>query len=244
MNTQTVKKAGYEENLRLLEAYREGDREAGERIVELNRPLVYRLAGRFSGRGVDMSELVEVGTIGLVKAMNTFDFDRGCVFSTYAVPLIFGEIRRFLRDDGMIKVSREEKRLCAQLSAERERRMREGLDSSIGAVARAVGVDVSDAARALFSMTPVHSLDEAAYDESDLTIGGTVYDEEEGERTFDKLALQMAIEKLPDRQKKIIVLRYYRDFSQAKTAEILGLTQVKVSREEKKILATLRADLV
>ena len=113
MKLKEEKKSPYDENLNLLQAYREGDCEAGERLAELNAPLVYSIAGRFAGRGADMSDLVESGTIGLVKAMKTFDFAHGCVFSTYAVPLIFGEIRRFLRDDGIIKVSREEKRLSA-----------------------------------------------------------------------------------------------------------------------------------
>ena len=97
--------------------------------------LVYSIAARFSGRGADMSDLVESGTIGLVKAIKTFDFSHGCVFSTYAVPLIFGEIRRFLRDDGIIKVSREEKRLSALLLAERERRLSAGEDADIRSVA-------------------------------------------------------------------------------------------------------------
>ena len=111
MKSQAEKKDRYDENLSLLLAYREGDREAGERLAVLNAPLVYSIASRFVGRGADMSDLVECGNIGLVKAMRTFDFSRECAFSTYAVPLIFGEMRRFLRDDGIIKVSREEKKI-------------------------------------------------------------------------------------------------------------------------------------
>ena len=110
MKIKEEKTGLYDENLKLLREYREGNMEAGERLAELNFPLVYSIAGRFSGRGADMSDLVESGNLGLVKAMKTFDFSHGCLFSTYAVPLIFGEIRRFLRDDGIIKVSREEKR--------------------------------------------------------------------------------------------------------------------------------------
>lgn len=234
----------YDKNLELIEKYRMGDNEAGEELVHLNTPLVYSIAGRFSGRGVDADELVEMGTIGLVKAINTFDFSRECAFSTYAVPLIFGEIRRFLRDDGMIKVSRENKRLSAILNAERDRRSSLGEDVSIAAVAHAVGVSVQDAATALFSTTPVRSLDEAAYEDDDSpTLAATVFDEDAEGREFDSLAIKLAIEKLGERERKIVMLRYFRDYSQAETARVLGVTQVKISREEKKIMARLKAEL-
>ena len=244
MKIKEEKSKAYDENLTLLRAYREGDSEAGERLAELNAPLVYSIAGRFTGRGADITDLVESGTIGLVKAMRTFDFSHGCVFSTYAVPLIFGEIRRFLRDDGIIKVSREEKRLSALLCAERERRLTSGEDADLSAVAAAVGISVQDAASALFASSPVRSLEEAAYDDEDsATLGSTLCDEEEEIRQFDRFALRMAIEKLSEPWQKLIILRYFRDMSQTETARILGLTQVKVSREEKKIMDFLRREL-
>ena len=244
MKIKEEKTKAYDENLTLLRAYRDGDSEAGERLAELNAPLVYSIAGRFTGRGADISDLVESGTIGLVKAMRTFDFSHGCVFSTYAVPLIFGEIRRFLRDDGIIKVSREEKRLSALLCAERERRLTAGEDADLSAVAAAVGISVQDAASALFAASPVRSLEEAAYDDEDsATLGSTLCDEEEEIRQFDRFALRMAIEKLSEPWQKLIILRYFRDMSQTETARILGLTQVKVSREEKKIMDFLRREL-
>lgn len=237
------KKHPYDKNLDLLQDYRDGNSEAGEQLAKLNMPLVYSVAGRFSGRGADMSDLVECGTIGLVKAMRTFDFSHGCAFSTYAVPLIFGEIRRFLRDDGIIKVSREEKRLAGLLNAERERRLSVGEDADITSVARAVGVSPQDAASAIFSAVPPRSLDEYAYDDDTVTLGSTICDEEAEVRSFNKFALRIAIEKLEPEQKKLIILRYFRDLSQSEVAKILGLSQVKVSREEKKIMAILRAEL-
>ena len=243
MKIKEEKSKAYDENLTLLRAYRDGDAEAGERLAELNAPLVYSIAGRFTGRGADITDLVESGNIGLVKAMRTFDFSHGCVFSTYAVPLIFGEIRRFLRDDGIIKVSREEKRLSALLCAERERRLTAGEDAELSAVAAAVGISVQDAASALFALSPVRSLEEAAYDEDSATLGSTLCDEEEEIRQFDRFALRMAIEKLSEPWQKLIILRYFRDMSQTETARILGLTQVKVSREEKKIMDFLRREL-
>lgn len=245
MSSQNKNNCPYDENLELLAAYRAGVSEAGERLAQLNSPLVYSIAGRFSGRGVDITDLVESGNIGLVKAMKTFDFSRGCAFSTYAVPLIFGEIRRFLRDDGIIKVSREEKRLSSLLNAERERRAACGEVCDIESLARAVGVSVEDAASALFSSAPVRSLDERAFDDDDsTTLGSIICDEDEEGRTFNHIALRAAIESLREDERKLIVLRYFRDMSQSECAKLLGLTQVKVSREEKKIIEKLREQLV
>ena len=236
-----IEEKRYDSNLELLRKYRSGDSEAGEALVSLNTPLVYRIAERFLSRHRDREELIEIGTIGLVKAINTFDFSRECAFSTYAVPLIFGEIRRFLRDDGIIKVSREAKRLSALLVAERERRLNTGEAVGIEAIAAAVGVSREDAALALFSQSPIRSLDEAAYDDDEgATLGQTVFDEDEPRREFDRIALRMAIERLPTVAQRIILLRYYKDLSQEETARALGLTHVKISREEKKILAVLK----
>ena len=246
MNSSGVKASAneYGQNNELLLRYREGDTKAGDRLAELNIPLVYSIARRFMGRGVELDELVECGTVGLVKAMKTFDFSHECAFSTYAVPLIFGEIRRFLRDDGLIKVSRDEKKLSAILNKERERRSALGEDTGIAAIARAVGVSAADAASALFAGAPVRSLDERAFEDDDsTTLGCTVCDEDEELRSFERVAIRAAIEKLDDSQRKLIILRYFRDYSQCETARALGLTQVKVSREEKKIMAMLRQQL-
>ena len=192
-----------------------------------------------------MSDLVESGNLGLVKAMKTFDFSHGTAFSTYAVPLIFGEIRRFLRDDGIIKVSREEKRLSALLCAERERRLTSGEPSDIASVASAVGISVQDASSALFASSPVRSLEESAFDDDEgTTLGSIICDEDAEGREFNRFALRMAIEKLSPNHQKLIILRYFRDMSQTETARVLGLTQVKVSREEKKIMDILRRELV
>lgn len=239
---KTEKKRVYDKNIDLVRRYRNGDEAAGEELVELNMALVYSIAGRFSSRGADTSDLVETGTIGLVKAINTFDTERGCAFSTYAVPLIFGEIRRFLRDDGMIKVSRDEKKLATLLNRERERRLNSGESTDIKSIAAAVGVSVEDAVSAMFSEAPVRSLEESIFDEDDNgTLGGTLSDEEEQVKNFEKMALRYAIDRLPALWRKLIILRYFRDMSQAETAKILGLSQVKVSREEKKIIEMLRS---
>ena len=245
MKTIIDKKEGlYDQNIELIESYRQGNEAAGERIIILNKPLVMSVAARFSGRGTDMEELLEIGNLGLVKAIRTFDTGRGCAFSTYAVPLIFGELRRFFRDDGLIKVSREEKRLSALISRERERRLSAGEDARISEIAAACGVSVECAVSALYASAPVRSLDEAAYrDDEGTSLGSTLFDEDQSSRDFDKLAVSMAIEKLPEDWRRLIILRYFRDLSQSRCAELLGMTQVKVSREEKKILAALRREL-
>ena len=136
MESITERKSAYDRNLDLIKEYRNGNCDAGEELALLNAPLVYSIASRFAERA-EMSDLVECGNIGLVKAMQSFDVSRGCAFSTYAVPLIMGEMRRFLRDDGLIKVSRDEKRLAVLLNRERERRIAEGEDLFGGAPALA-----------------------------------------------------------------------------------------------------------
>lgn len=236
--------SAYDKNLSLLASYRAGDASAGEALVLLNRPLIYRIVNRFVARHSDAEELFEVGCIGFVKAINTFDFSRECAFSTYAVPLIMGEIRRFLRDDGPVRVSREEKRLCALLSAKREELLARGERPTMEALAEAVGVSASDAAVALSSGGAVRSLSEPIGTDEELSLESTVYDEDAETRFFDRLSVRMAMEQLEEDQRRLILLRYFRDYSQQRTAEVLGITQVKVSREEKKILEKLRAVLV
>ena len=229
MNELHEKQAAYDTNPELIMRYRAGDEAAGERLVELNLPLVYSIAGRFRERCDDMGDLVECGMLGLVKAFKTFDTERGCAFSTYAVPLIFGEIRRFLRDDGIIKVSREEKRISVLINKERERRQNLGLSTDVHSLAEALGITPQDAASALFADVKPRSLEESVFES-----------EESG---FDKLALRMAIETLDTQQQRIVYLRYFKDYSQTETARALGLSQVKISREEKKIILLLRSKL-
>ena len=233
----------YGSNPALLDAVRTGDADAESALVENNAGLVLSVAARFADRGYDREELVSVGRIGLLKAIRTFDPARGCRFSTYAVPLIFGEIRRFLRDDGPIKVSREKKRLAAALSAERERAAAIGEDLRLSELAEKVGVTPEEAADALDAVSPVRSLSEHAFRDEGPTLGETIADEGENERVFDRIALALAVAKLPALRKKIVLLRYYRDLSQQKVADLLGLTQVKVSREEKRAIAFLREEL-
>ncbi len=239
-----MKEEKYKDNLALIVESQGGNEKATEKLIIANGGLVNSIAMRFLGRGTELEDLMQIGNMGLLKAIRTFDISRGFAFSTYAVPLIFGEIRRFLRDDGPIKVSRVQKRLGAMLARERERMTADGEEVTVTELARRVGVTPADAAAALDAVAPVRSLSDILCGDSDgPTLENTIADNDENERMFNKIALKDAIDKLPELRRKIILLRYFRDFSQDKTAKALGLSQVKVSREEKKILAFLQTQL-
>ena len=210
-----------------------------EELVLENSGLVRTIAHRFTGRGTDEEDLVQIGMIGMVKAIRSFDLSRGTAFSTYAVPLILGEVRRFLRDDGIIKVSREEKRLSVIINREKERRRNLGLRCDVHSLAAALGMSPADVASAIGSEVRPRSLEESVFDDDDSTTLGCMIADESEATSFDRLALRMAIETLGEEHRRIVYLRYYKDYSQSETARILGLSQVKISREEKKIMRLL-----
>ena len=222
----------------------EGDPAAEERLVEMNQGLVTSVAARFRGRGADFEDLVQIGSIGLLKAIRSFDLDRGFAFSTYAVPLIIGEIRRFLRDDGLVKVGRGQKRVGAMLMKERETWLAEhGEEPRLDDLARRVGITPEEAVSALDAASPIRSLSESI-GEDDFALEDVIPSEEdEIGRMIEGLALTETIRRLPPLWRQIIALRYFKEYSQQQTADALGLTQVKVSREEKKIFAELRGRL-
>lgn len=237
----------YERNTELLLRVREGDAQAEAELVEENMGLVRKVARRFLDRGTEFEDLVQIGTIGMIKAIRSFSLDRGTAFSTYAVPLIVGEIRRHLRDDGPIKVSRIYRRQGVSLLCEQNRiRAEEGREAGIAELAERCGIAVEEAAISLDAISPVASLSDFVYGEDTVTYEGVLADEEserESERICDRVALAQAIGRMPLLWRRIVLLRYYRDHTQQQTADVLGLTQVKISREEKKILAFLRQDL-
>ncbi len=237
----------YERNTELLMRLKEGDTEAEAMLVEENMGLVRTVARRFLDRGTEYEDLLQIGTIGMVKAIRSFSLERGTAFSTYAVPLIIGEIRRHLRDDGPVKVSRIYKRQGMHLMHEKNRiATEEGREAGIAELAARCGISVEEAAISLDALTPVTSLSEFVYGEDTVTYESVIPDEEselERERICDRIALSQSIERLPPLWRRIVLLRYYRGKTQQQTAEALGLTQVKISREEKKILALLRKEL-
>ena len=243
METSTL----YERNQELLRRASEGDSEAEAALVEENLGLVRKVARRFLDRGTEYEDLVQIGTIGMIKAIRSFSQERGTVFSTYAVPLIIGEIRRHLRDEGPIKVSRIYKRQGMMLMCEKNRiAAEEGREAGVAELAARCGVSVEEAAISLDAMSPVTSLSDFVYGEDTVTYENVIPDEEserESERICDRVALTQCIHRLPEMWQKIVLMRYFRNMTQQETANALGLTQVKISREEKKLLAALREEL-
>lgn len=237
--------AKYAENLILLAKAQSGDEHATEELMRRNAGLVQSIAVKFCGRGTEFEDLVQIGNIGMLKAIRSFDAARGCVFSTYAVPLIFGEIRRFLRDDGLIKVSRPQKKLGAMLMRAKEEYItKNGASPHIDEIAAACGVSPEEAAAALSAVSPTMSLSEPLCGEGEnFTLENTLCEEDGNEKMLEKITLAEALAKLPELWRRIVLLRYFKDLSQQSTAEILGLSQVKVSREEKKLIEFLRREL-
>ncbi len=234
------------DNLELIRQAQAGDRTAMETLITGNMGLVRTVARRFVGRGVEYEDLTQIGTIGMLKAAKSFDTNFGTAFSTYAVPLIIGEIRRFLRDDGIIKVSRDIRKKGALIMRAKEEYVRvHQHEPKLSELARLCEMSTEEVVYALDAVCPVYSLqDTLGNDEDGATLEQlTPSDENEIEKMTDKLALAEAIAKLDPQSREIVRLRFYRDLSQQQTAERLGITQVKVSREEKKIFAFLRKEL-
>lgn len=237
----------YERNQELLRRASEGDSNAEATLVEENLGLVRKVAQRFLDRGTEYEDLVQIGTIGMVKAIRSFSFAHGTTFSTYAVPLIVGEIRRHLRDDGLMKVSRLYKRQGLMLMCEKNRiAAEEGREAGVAELAARCGISVEEAAVSLDAMSPITSFSDFVYGEDTVTYESVIADEEserESERICDRIALAQCIHRLPELWQKIVLMRYFRNMTQQQTANVLGLTQVKISREEKKLLAALRKEL-
>ena len=210
--------------------------------VEENLGLVHSCAGRFVGRGVEYDDLFQAGCMGLCKAANGFDESRGFCFSTYAVPLILGEIKRLFRDGGTVKVSRGLKDLSQKAARETERFLHEhGREPTVSELAAQLGVEPAVAAEAMCASLPPLSLTR----ETDGDDGGEweLPDESEEERLTDRMALWQLLSELPPQDRRLIVLRYVGECTQQKTADRLGMTQVQVSRRERAILAQLRRRL-
>lgn len=234
-------------NRELILKARAGDESATEKLIIENTALVRSIAYKFRDRGTEFEDLMQIGTIGMIKAIRSFDFERGTAFSTYAVPLIVGEIRRHLRDDGLIRVSRSYKKTGMMIMREKNRIMaEEGREAGIVELAQNVGVSAPEAAFAIEAVSPVSSLYDCVYGEESKSYDDTLPDRDsadELEALTDRIALNQAISHMPSEWRKIILLRYYRNMTQQQVADALGLSQVKVSREEKKIMVFLRQEM-
>lgn len=209
-----------------------------DEFIAANIPLVHSLANRFRGRGIEYEELFSAGSLGLVKACDNFDETRGLCFSTYAVPVILGEMRRLFRDGGAVKMSRSLKELALKVQRAREELMKSGSEPTVSELAEYLGISVEEVAEAVQASAPPLSLtapEEGG--ELDVPVDGS-----ESE-LIDKLALRQCLAELSENDRRLILLRYFRDKTQSETAQILGMTQVQVSRRERKILDSLRLQM-
>lgn len=228
------------QTLSLIAAAKAGDRSASERLVVENSGLIWSVARRFFGRGVDPDDLYQLGCVGFLKAINGFDESFGTQFSTYAVPKISGEIRRFLRDDGTVKVSRGIKECAMLLRAERARlEQRLGREPTISELSAETGISPENIAFAETAAGPTESLQRETGEES-FTLENILGDYDQEERLIARLTLDAAIKKLPEREQMVISLRFFHSLTQERTARALGVSQVQVSRLEKKAVQQLR----
>lgn len=212
-------------------------------FVEDNLGLVHLCANRFRGRGIEYDDLYGAGCVGLVKAASAFDTERGVKFSTYAVPVILGEIKRLFRDGGIIKVSRSVRELGMKITRTREQfTLLHGREPTISELAELTNSDPEDVAEALAVNIPPLSLTNASEDDegAQIDVAAPAPDSE----LVDILSLRQALSALGEEDRKLLYCRYFKDMTQTKTAEALGMTQVQVSRREKKLLMTLRGNLL
>ena len=230
------------ETLSLLEEAREGNSRACEQLLEKNNGLVWSVVRRYLGRGTDPEDLYQLGCLGFLKAVRGFDPSLGYQFSTYAVPKIAGEIRRFLRDDGAIKVSRNIREQGGTIRKYRDLLQAQlGREPTLSELSEETGMTVEEIAAVETANSPVSSLQAELGD--GFTVEETVGDEGMEERTLEHIALREAVSDLPEREQQVIALRYFKGLTQDKVAKILGVSQVQVSRIERKAMEQLRKRL-
>ncbi|MCC8121727.1 MAG: sigma-70 family RNA polymerase sigma factor [Oscillospiraceae bacterium] len=226
----------------LLRAAQQGDNEACTRILEENAGLIWSVVRRYYGRGVEPEDLYQLGCLGFIKAVRGFDSAYGTQFSTYAVPKIAGEIRRFLRDDGPVKVSRGMRERGALIHAVRTRLAAEqGREPTLSELSEQTGLTAEEIAAAETAAGPVMSLQMETAE--GLTLENLLGEDGMEEQVVERVALRGAIDRLPEREKQGILLRFYKSLTQEQTARILGVSQVQISRIERRTLERLRETL-
>lgn len=233
-----------ERTCELIRQAKEGNKKAQEILVEENTGLIWSVVKRFQGRGYDKEDLFQIGSIGLLKCIDNFDLERKVKFSTYAVPLIMGEIKRFLRDDGLVKVSRSLKEASYKIKREKEHYEKlYNREPTLKEIAATLDMDESDILMAMESGQDVCSLHQVIYQNE----GDEIHLEDKLEQqsdlieqTVDNIYIQELLQKLNEQERKLIELQYFQNQTQAVIAGIMGISQVQVSRMEKKILEKLR----
>jgi len=224
----------------LIASSQAGNEEAKELLVTENAGLIWSVTRRFVGRGVESDDLYQLGCLGFIKAVDGFDLQYGTQFSTYAVPKIAGEIRRFLRDDGAVKVSRSVKEQAAHISTMRSKLINLlGREPTIHELAHQTGFSAEAIAMIENAMSSVESIHQPT-GEDGFTLENILTDTESEDRLLEKMALRQAITQLPERERNVIHLRYFHGLTQERVAKLLSVSQVQISRIEKKAIARLR----
>ena len=240
-------KVSYEDNLQLIPLAKEGNTEALNKLIEANLPLVTSISKKFTNRGYEYEDIYQIGCMGLVKAIKNFDEKYNVKFSTYAVPMNIGEIKRFLRDDGMIKVSRNVKSLAKKLHFDKEALTKKlNREPTVEELAQFSGMDKEEILFALESSASMQYLYEVIHQDDGspvLLIDKLSENAIEDKNITEKLALKEALRNLDTKSRQIIVLRYFKDKTQIQVAKMLGISQVQVSRIEKKVLQEMRKQL-
>ena len=236
----------FEKNEAMLKGASLGNSKALEKMIELNNGLIWSIAKRFTGRGYELEDLYQIGCIGMIKSIKKFDFKFGVKFSTYAVPYILGEIKKFLRDDGIIKIRRSIKELGIKIKEiEKEYVLKKGESISVKKLSDLLKVPEVDIVSAIEASKQVGSINEEVYEDGKFTkIDKIVSNRDEQGKIIDKIVLNEMVNSLKERDKKIIVLRFYKEKTQTQVAKILGISQVQVSRIEKRILKDLKNKLI
>jgi len=233
-----------DETMALIQRAHQGDKEARDKLINDNLGLVWSIVRRFDNRGQEMEDLFQIGSIGLMKAIDKFDTSYDVKFSTYAVPLITGEIKRFLRDDGMIKVSRSLKENGAKIrSAEAALQKELGREVTIGELEAATDIPREEIVMALEANTEVESIYKSVYqaDGNEISLVDKLPEKKDlNECLLNRMLLKQLLEQLNETEKDLIIQRYFQEKTQMQVAANLGISQVQVSRMEKKILASLR----
>lgn len=237
-----------DKTLELIKLAKEGNQDAKERVVTENLGLVWAVARRFLGRGHELEDLYQIGCIGLMKCIDKFDLSFDVKFSTYAVPMISGEIKRFLRDDGMIKVSRTLKETAYKVKKAREEIVnRTGIEPKLEEISDALEIDMEEIVASLDASVEVESIHKTIYqnDGNAIYLIDKIADvEDENETLLDHLVVEELMEHLEDMEEKIIKLRYFENKTQTEIAKEIGISQVQVSRMEKRILLKMRQRLI
>lgn len=224
----------------LIAKAQQGDRAASEALVEENSGLIWSVARRFLGRGTEADDLYQLGCLGFLKAVEGFDLAYGTQFSTYAVPKIAGEIRRFLRDDGAVKVSRSVKERAAVIKKERQRLTGElGREPTLSELSQSLDLSVEEIASAETATSSAESIQRQTGEEG-ITLEDVLAGPEMEDGILERMALKQAVSNLSAREQMVISLRYFHGLTQQKVASIIGVSQVQVSRIEKKALERLR----